>query len=86
MNMPLRDELAAIKQFFLHARMCHDWGFSKLFEHIHHEIEEETQHANALIKNLLFLENIPDLSKWDPLNVYGKVTQILKTTFNWDTR
>jgi bacterioferritin len=74
----LRGELAARDQYFIHARMCHDWGFSKLYEHIHHEMEEETQHADALIKRLLFLENTPDLSKQDPLNVGHDVEQIFK--------
>jgi bacterioferritin len=74
----LRGELAARDQYFIHARMCSDWGFTKLYEHIHHEMEEETQHADALIKRLLFLETVPDLSKQDPLNVGSDVTQILK--------
>ncbi len=74
----LRGELAARDQYFIHARMCHDWGFEKLYAHINHEMEEETQHADALIRRLLFLESVPDLSKQDPLNVGHDVPQILK--------
>lgn len=74
----LRGELAARDQYFIHARMCHDWGFEKLYEHINHEMEEETQHADALIRRLLFLEAQPDMSKQDPLNVGYDVPQILK--------
>lgn len=74
----LRGELAARDQYFIHARMCQDWGFAKLYEHIDHEMQEETQHADALIRRLLFLEQTPDLSKQDALNVGHDVPQILK--------
>ena len=74
----LRGELAARDQYFIHSRMCQDWGFTKLYEHINHEMEEETQHADALIRRLLFLEATPDLSKQDALNVGQDVPQILK--------
>jgi bacterioferritin len=74
----LNGELAARDQYFIHSRMCQDWGFSKLHEHINHEMEEETQHADALIKRLLFLETTPDLSQPDGLNVGRDVPQILK--------
>ena len=58
----LRGELAARDQYFLHSRMYADWGFSKLYERINHEMEEETQHADALLKRILFLEGIPDMA------------------------
>lgn len=52
----LRGELAARDQYFTHSRMYEDWGLNKLYERINHEMEEETQHADALIKRILFLE------------------------------
>ena len=58
----LRGELAARDQYFLHSRMYADWGFNKLFERINHEMEEETQHADALLNRILFLEGVPDMS------------------------
>ncbi len=57
----LRGELAARDQYFLHSRMYQDWGFNKLFERINHEMEEETQHADALLQRILFLEATPDM-------------------------
>lgn len=57
----LRGELAARDQYFLHSRMYQDWGFNKLFERINHEMEEETQHADALLQRILFLESTPDM-------------------------
>src|SRR5690606_41169198 len=58
----LRGELAARDQYFLHSRMYADWGFAKLFERINHEMEEETQHADALLQRILFLEGVPDMT------------------------
>lgn len=74
----LSGELAARDQYFIHARLCEDWGLHKLYEHIHHEMEEETQHADALIKRILFLEGRPDLSQRDALNVGSNVPEILR--------
>ncbi|PAV46756.1 bacterioferritin [Pseudomonas sp. HAR-UPW-AIA-41] len=58
----LKGELAARDQYFVHSRYYEDWGFSKLYERINHEMEEETQHADALLKRILFLEGIPDMA------------------------
>ena len=58
----LRGELAARDQYFLHSRMYADWGFEKLYERINHEMEEETQHADALLQRILFLEGTPDMT------------------------
>jgi len=74
----LRGELAARDQYFIHARMCQDWGFSKLYEHINHEMEEETRHADALIRRILFLEQAPDMSKSDALRIGRDVPEIFK--------
>ena len=57
----LKGELAARDQYFVHSRIYEDLGFSKLYERINHEMEEETQHADALLKRILFLEGAPDM-------------------------
>jgi bacterioferritin len=74
----LRGELAARDQYFIHSRMYQDWGLGKLYERINHEMEEETEHASALIQRLLFLEVTPDLSKQDGLHVGEDVPAMLK--------
>ncbi|WP_316365289.1 bacterioferritin [Candidatus Thiodiazotropha sp. CDECU1] len=74
----LRGELAARDQYFTHSRMYDDWGLSKLYERINHEMEDETQHADALIKRLLFLETTPDLSAQDGLRIGSDVPSMLK--------
>ena len=78
LNDLLAGELTAIDQYFVHSRMYEDMGLSKLFERLDHEREEETDHADQMIKRILFLEGKPDLSKREPLNVGDSVPQMLK--------
>jgi len=78
LNTLLAGELSAIDQYFIHSRMYENWGFGKLYERIAHEVQDETNHADALIKRILFLEGTPDLSKRDPLHVGGTVEEMLK--------
>jgi len=60
-NELLRGELAARDQYFVHSRTYEDQGFLKLYERINHEMEEETQHADALLRRILFLGGRPDM-------------------------
>ena len=74
----LRSELAARDQYFTHSRMYEDWGLSKLYERLNHEMEEETEHADALIRRMLFLETTPDLSEQAGLNIGEDVPSMLR--------
>lgn len=58
----LKGELAARDQYFIHSRLYSDWGFDKLYVRINHEMEEEIQHADALLQRILFLEGLPDMT------------------------
>jgi bacterioferritin len=78
LNQLLAGELTAADQYFIHSRMYQNWGFEKLYERISHEMQDELGHADALIKRLLFLEGVPDLSKRAPLHVGGNVAEMLK--------
>ncbi len=78
LNTLLAGELSAIDQYFIHSRMYENWGYGKLYERIAHEVLDETNHADALIKRILFLEGTPDLSKRDPLHVGSTVEDMLK--------
>lgn len=78
LNTLLAGELTAIDQYFIHSRMYENWGFNKLYERIAHEVQDETDHATALIKRILFLEGTPDLSKRDPLHIGKTVEEMLK--------
>lgn len=79
LNELLSNELTAIDQYFIHSRMFDDWGLSKLFERIDHEMDDEKKHADALIKRILFLEGTPNLSKRSELQIGQDVPQMLKS-------
>ncbi|MTF39999.1 bacterioferritin [Cyanobacterium aponinum] len=74
----LRSELAARDQYFTHSRMYDDWGLTKLYERIDHEMQDETQHADMLIKRMLFLETTPDLSEQEGLKIGKDVPEMLR--------
>jgi len=78
LNKLLAGELTAMDQYFIHSRMYQNWGFNKLYERIDHEMQDETRHADALIKRILFLEGVPDLSKREPLTIGSHVPEMLK--------
>lgn len=78
LNELLAGELAAIDQYFIHSRMYDDWGLSKLYTRIDHEMSDETAHADLLIKRILFLEGIPDLVTRPALKIGKNVPEMLK--------
>lgn len=61
LNNLLSYELAAMDQYFIHAQMYEDWGYTKLYERINHEFDDEKGHATKLIQRMLFLEGHPDM-------------------------
>ena len=67
LNRLLTGELSAADQYLYHAHRYLDWGLHALWERTHHEMEEERQHAQALIERILFLEGRPDVASRDPL-------------------
>ncbi len=82
LNELLAGELTAMDQYFIHSRMYEDWGLSKLFERIGHEMEDETAHADLMIRRILFLEGKPNLAKREALDIGSTVTEMLQSDLN----
>ena len=72
LNEALREELTAINQYFIHAEMCHNWGYHKLGSYIRKQSIDEMKHAEALIERILFLDGTPKMEHLD-LTVGGSV-------------
>ena len=69
LNEVLTSELTAINQYFVHSKMCEDWGFQKLAAKKREESIEEMKHADTIIARILFLEGVPNMQRYFPVRV-----------------
>src|SRR5262252_3252956 len=84
LNEALREELTAINQYFLHAEMCHNWGYHGLGAYIKKQSIDEMKHAEELIERLLFLDATPKMEYLD-LNIGGSVKEQIEADLKLET-
>jgi bacterioferritin len=78
LNEVLRKELTGINQYFIHAKMCKNWGYAVLGEHAWNESIDEMKHADQIVERILFLEGTPNVQAYDKIQVGSNVKQQLE--------
>ena len=75
LNDVITAELTAINQYFVHAKMCDNWGYKRLAEHIRAESIDEMRHDEALVERVLYFDGFPNLQRLNPLRVGESVEE-----------
>ena len=78
LSQVLRKELTGINQYYLHAKMCENWGYKRLRKNLREESVEEMKHADKVIERILFLEGTPNVSAYDKITIGSTVKQQLE--------
>ena len=69
LNGILTAELTGINQYYVHAKMCENWGYLRLYKHNYDEAIDEMKHADAVIERILFLDGVPNMQRYTPVRV-----------------
>ena len=78
LNRILTNELTSINQYFLHAEMCQNWGYERLYHKIRAESIDEMKHAEELIEHILYLEGVPNVQRLGTIRTGETVVEQLK--------
>lgn len=78
LNDVLTGELTSINQYFIHAKMCENWGYKRLHDENRKESIEEMKHAEELIERILFLDGVPNMQRLSKVKVGENVPEQLK--------
>jgi bacterioferritin len=78
LNALLTNELTAINQYFIHAKMCENWGYDRLAAKVREESIDEMRHADLVISRILFLEGVPNLQRYHKIHVGETVKEQLE--------
>lgn len=78
LNDVLTAELTAINQYFIHARMCENWGYKRLWKKLREESIGEMRHADQLIERILYLDGIPNVQRFGKVSVGQTVPEQLR--------
>jgi bacterioferritin len=78
LNDVLTHELTSINQYFIHARMCENWGYERLWKIVRDESIDEMKHADRLIERVLYLEGLPNVQRLGKVNVGQTVPEQLR--------
>jgi bacterioferritin len=78
LNEVLRKELTGINQYFIHAKMCKNWGYAVLAEHAWNESIDEMKHADQIVERILFLEGVPNVQAYDKIQIGSNVKRQLE--------
>lgn len=79
LNQLLTNELTAINQYYVHAKMCENWGYDRLAAKIREESIDEMRHADQVITRILFLDGVPNLQRYHKLHVGQTVKEQLES-------
>ena len=84
LNELLTSELTAVNQYWVHARMCENWGYQRLWHKIREESIDEMKHADKLIARVLYLDGVPNLQRLGKISVGQTVPEQLRLDYEME--